>query len=542
MASETQLHLHQSRIEGPVYLEPNEVAFLRRQILEGELQLMAFESRTNEGSAPAETSFESESKLVELSLLRNLLSPIRRIPVEVLATIFELICWSPHFPPTYGVMRSASIISSVCIAWRNTAHATPHIWTKLCLSRSWHPKAFIGDVAWIKVWLSRSRGLPLELFLDLQHVNTRNEVPEYKLTQFVEHVAGFSCQITWFAFSGDSKLFLPLFRLPPSSFPRLEGIYMDILPVRALAYLFPNKVQAFLDSPTLQHVQITDSADGSLLESLALPEGQLANLVIHGQRLFASRALYSDVLHRCKSLVNLTIHLPTFNAPGQHYHFIGFDENHSLVLPSLKFLHTSCHPVTGNGVNILRCLVAPRLEILVLKWRGQIYRDLSMDVSRFQDCSAARLLSLDLVGFTAGPGEHSYRLTECLFAILPLFFTVKAFKFCYMLYDVDLLLQAMIYREKRPVLLPNLKHFELTQLPSPNTSQEGVPLSSTLHLSSVILSRYPQGETDDTLPAKLQSVLLHGQRFKEHVESIRQTAPGLRLHYCENYHVHPSQL
>ncbi|KAJ3915253.1 hypothetical protein F5877DRAFT_4749, partial [Lentinula edodes] len=65
----------------------------------------------------------------EIASLRNILSPVRRIPVELLSKIFELSC-SPdyHFYPQYDIIRYTFILSRVCVSWRTIAYATPRIW------------------------------------------------------------------------------------------------------------------------------------------------------------------------------------------------------------------------------------------------------------------------------------------------------------------------------------------------------------------------------------------------------------------------------
>ncbi|KIK59436.1 hypothetical protein GYMLUDRAFT_169542, partial [Collybiopsis luxurians FD-317 M1] len=103
------------------------MASLRRQVLDAELGVVAFESQKKESLA-LESTPQQDSKRVQLSLLKNILSPVRRLPVEIISIIFELVCGSRHFLPSRDAMLSAFIISSVCIAWRNAAYATPGIW------------------------------------------------------------------------------------------------------------------------------------------------------------------------------------------------------------------------------------------------------------------------------------------------------------------------------------------------------------------------------------------------------------------------------
>ncbi|KAE9401970.1 hypothetical protein BT96DRAFT_783696, partial [Gymnopus androsaceus JB14] len=73
---------------------------------------------------------QKDAKLVEVTSLRNLLSPIRRIPVEILSEIFELSCLPEDgiFTVNYDIIRYTSMVSRVCVAWRKAAYATPRLW------------------------------------------------------------------------------------------------------------------------------------------------------------------------------------------------------------------------------------------------------------------------------------------------------------------------------------------------------------------------------------------------------------------------------
>ncbi|KAJ7264933.1 hypothetical protein B0H12DRAFT_1011517, partial [Mycena haematopus] len=81
------------------------------------------------------TSLESQiSALVELrdreracvAALRHLLSPIRALPVELLAEIFELMIRDYNY--SYAYIQAVFRISQVCSDWRQVAHSTPRLW------------------------------------------------------------------------------------------------------------------------------------------------------------------------------------------------------------------------------------------------------------------------------------------------------------------------------------------------------------------------------------------------------------------------------
>ncbi|KAE9405577.1 hypothetical protein BT96DRAFT_791989, partial [Gymnopus androsaceus JB14] len=76
---------------------------------------------------------QKEAKLVEIVSLQDILSPIRRVPLEILSEIFESACVQDDedgvFLSVRRAMRCALVITAVCSAWRKVALATPRIWS-----------------------------------------------------------------------------------------------------------------------------------------------------------------------------------------------------------------------------------------------------------------------------------------------------------------------------------------------------------------------------------------------------------------------------
>ncbi|KAE9408792.1 hypothetical protein BT96DRAFT_778437, partial [Gymnopus androsaceus JB14] len=76
-----------------------------------------------------ELTRQRDAKLVDITACRNVLSPIRRVPQEILAEIFDLSCRPiDEWHADHDIIRSTSILCRVCVAWRKAAHATPQLW------------------------------------------------------------------------------------------------------------------------------------------------------------------------------------------------------------------------------------------------------------------------------------------------------------------------------------------------------------------------------------------------------------------------------
>ena len=69
-------YLSHTRIEGPAELEPCDISFLRVRIFDAETQIESIEAQISELMS------QKHAKLVEIALLKNILSPVRRVPLE----------------------------------------------------------------------------------------------------------------------------------------------------------------------------------------------------------------------------------------------------------------------------------------------------------------------------------------------------------------------------------------------------------------------------------------------------------------------------
>ncbi|KAF8208535.1 hypothetical protein K438DRAFT_1812395 [Mycena galopus ATCC 62051] len=109
------------------------------------------------------TSLESRIRL-ERATTAVLISPIRTLPVELLAEIFgRAIDDDTH-------IEDAFRISQVCSDWRQVAHSTPLLWTrcmKIDLRKSKQRRGICHVDGPITSWLARSAPLPVPISLTL---------------------------------------------------------------------------------------------------------------------------------------------------------------------------------------------------------------------------------------------------------------------------------------------------------------------------------------------------------------------------------------
>lgn len=438
----------------PTWPKEDEIFFLQTQLCELEAQAELL-GRNIYAMNPLYRDPEMLPFLSqEITLRENTLSPICRVPPEILSRIFELSCIPDEgYKPNSKICVEIYTLSSVCMAWRIAAHATSSIWTKICVDcddRLQHNLLNGG----MDKWVARSRGRPLDFYL---HLSDGNE--STKVARFMRHILDFRLQIRSLYLKGEFSVYLPLFHLPPSSLPMLEKVSLEIdydgfynhPYYSSILDSIPHGIQAFLTATRLQHVEIIGYY---LLDAMAqtggsalLPEIQLASLEIDAE-LFQGLAAPSaeKMLCRCTSLVNLAI----------HSNYAGFDPQWALSLTTLRSLDIDC-PLSGDDtVNLLHCLTAPSLERLTLQWNGQDVDSLIADITGFQKRSAGLALSslaLQLKFWdNVGPD-----LGKVLVSLLAIFSTISSFRLDVARFHVSPAARVLSYTEGHSIL-PKLTH------------------------------------------------------------------------------------
>jgi len=119
-----------------------------------------------------ELEHRREKALTYIHKHRQLLSPIRRLPPEILAETFVRCLPSNHLP-TRNLAEAPLLLTLVCKQWREIALSTPRMW---CALHIYVPYSRFNDVqfiekrkAGIQQWLERSGSLPISLSVTHKH-------------------------------------------------------------------------------------------------------------------------------------------------------------------------------------------------------------------------------------------------------------------------------------------------------------------------------------------------------------------------------------
>ncbi|KAG2355916.1 hypothetical protein BDR07DRAFT_1340357 [Suillus spraguei] len=166
--------------------------------------------------------FEQKNGIIEsINLHKRLISPLWRLPTEVLSQIFY------HCLPQFSDLNELQLpsklsapmlLTRVCRLWREVAVGMPNLWCMLSVEvddRDWQPVAFCYDS-----WLKRARGRSLSIRLGF-HADGHWSKIQCLLRPYVNQISSLRVDI-WYPDHDEPEL--NMF----ANFPALEEIFMNV--------------------------------------------------------------------------------------------------------------------------------------------------------------------------------------------------------------------------------------------------------------------------------------------------------------------------
>ncbi|KAF9232492.1 hypothetical protein BU15DRAFT_81179 [Melanogaster broomeanus] len=127
-------------------------------------------------------------KICALLTQRNALSPVSRLPPDVLATIFLYQAYSfyrdPRYSGTWGAPPWANV-SYICRHWRDVALNTSFLWSFL----------FVSTPRWTEELLSRTTMLPLRIRINVEHWDREEMIFLEQVTTDVTRIQDLSLEL-----------------------------------------------------------------------------------------------------------------------------------------------------------------------------------------------------------------------------------------------------------------------------------------------------------------------------------------------------------
>lgn len=164
--------------------------------------------------------------------LQLLLSPIHRLPNEILTHCFGYACLGNNL--TYGCL-SALTLGSVCLQWRQLTIECPQLWSNIILHLSrWKDSDEVVHrriASLVNLYLACSKTHPLDLTIfDIpQHPDSNDRSDNPVFSQITQQ----SFRWKHVSFSTDTHFF-------PGNYPMWDSLDLPILDTLDLSSLYPN--------------------------------------------------------------------------------------------------------------------------------------------------------------------------------------------------------------------------------------------------------------------------------------------------------------
>lgn len=263
---------------------------------------------------------------------KSLFAPIRRIPPELLAEIFQLSRLPEPTVPMTTFTQAVLLPLQVCTQWRNVAILTPSLWASfdIVLKKNWKT-----GLALARCWLSRSGELPLSLRLWVR-LYSRDYFEEF-LNVIMPY------RERWKHLLISLPLQMPHhLSLPKGTLPMLESLHLS-----GPGTEYMQGVSLFKSAPRLQKLRLDHSIWPNILD---VPWDQLSECCIIGLGL---KHVF-EALSRSPNLTRLKIDFDlqlldyvSFLMPVEHYRLESLEilENYDIgpffdriTLPALREL------------------------------------------------------------------------------------------------------------------------------------------------------------------------------------------------------------
>ncbi|KAH0834110.1 hypothetical protein J3R83DRAFT_11398 [Lanmaoa asiatica] len=234
--------------------------------------------------------------------LEALVSPVRRMPTDIMTRVFEHCIWDQATPRADPRMAPL-LLGQVCRSWRYLLFSLSCLWTTLQLdlpsgTKDWEALVQSKSLS-MHVWLSRSKALPISLFLNHSKGSL---VPWHALMHLDKEILTLSCRLKDLALHFSSRSLSCLLTFTQSPLPYLQHLELqnsNALPTNE------NPPSIVLHSaPNLKSLSLSwCSLD---LRTFQIPWAQLQHLNLEYDASSFWNPVHSDYLQTLACCPNLT--------------------------------------------------------------------------------------------------------------------------------------------------------------------------------------------------------------------------------------------
>ncbi|KAJ7785680.1 hypothetical protein B0H16DRAFT_1681019 [Mycena metata] len=174
-----------------------------------------------------ELARERDSLSTYVGAHKALLSPLRRLPLDIIQEIF-VACLPAHRNCVMSAVEAPILLGRICSSWRALSSSTPRLWARLhivepprSLPAQIYEEKYAQRLAITKAWLGRSGHCPLSISLDSSESRTPG-APD-AVNPFLEVVLSYVSRWQHFVVTTLSELD-SLFNLTEHDVPLLETL------------------------------------------------------------------------------------------------------------------------------------------------------------------------------------------------------------------------------------------------------------------------------------------------------------------------------
>ena len=365
------------------YIPSNtEIAEIKEYVSSVNHKLTQYDARIAELEAVLQ---EITKKRTELNNARSaheaLVSPLRRVPPEILQLIF-VWCLPQNHNSVMHASEAPVLLGRVCSEWRRISLATPEVWASLHIvppnvnfsNPGSSAARFERKRELVKMWLARSGACPLSISLVWFAGDSEEEV---KLCASLLEVLVPMCgRWRMLDFQVPLKMFSPFIGLTVEDVPLLEGMSLmdNRTPLDTVAVDRWPESLTFAESATkLRNFTLTFFSGGIRLPSIPWP--QLTTLYLESNIAFFftdSREML-NTLSGCANLQSCTLKFPL---------------SHTALLPAYKKLDSP--------------IVLPQLHTLCVDGDQHLHNTFHMSNTLTNLC-APKLRKLEILGRSGRP-------------------------------------------------------------------------------------------------------------------------------------------
>ncbi|KAJ7062301.1 hypothetical protein C8F01DRAFT_1137114 [Mycena amicta] len=342
-----------------------------------------------------------------------LLSPLRRVPIDVIREIF-VACLPEDRHCVMSAQEAPVLLGRICSSWRAIALSTPSLWSTIHIAEPWLSRyspatsfpriatLFAARLEAATEWLSRSGSMPLSISIFLGALYThypQQSVPDQ--TPLLDLVVSHSRRWRSVHFHIPITHLQHLAKLGPEDVPMLQSITFD----HKYIYLGRDDAQwappgRLLDSPNLTSFSI--SGVNIALEHLPFPCQQLTSLTLGetiDQLIFSETVL--RLLTMCPLLRTLDVRLARFSEEWKAATYV--ESSH------LRSLSLRCLSYNPNTLEILDFLTLPQLRDMTIQGRGDFEHTQPSFSRFFQATPLLESFYLELESVSPTPLLHVLR-------------------------------------------------------------------------------------------------------------------------------------